>query len=245
MKKMTWMRGAAALSLMLGASTAVAADHLDSPAEKAAGAAGQDITDVYTWVDTGNVVLIMNVNPGATATTKFSNAIQYVFHTASSAAYPPANAKETDIICTFDATQHISCWVGTADYVNGDASMPAGLMSTSGNVKVFAGLRDDPFFFNLGGFKDAETDVEAATGLTLDAAGCPNNVPAATVMALDKDIAGSNHGAGPAVDFFSPNASTNPGYSGNILSIVLSIKLSLLTSGGPMVSVWASTNKAM
>jgi hypothetical protein len=90
MKKMTWMQGATALTLMLGASTAMAADHLDSPAEKAAGAAGQDITDVYTWVDTGNVVLIMNVNPGATTTTKFSNAIQYVFHTASSMGYGQA-----------------------------------------------------------------------------------------------------------------------------------------------------------
>jgi hypothetical protein len=134
--------------------------------------------------------------------------------------------------------------VGTTDYVTGDASMPAGLMSTSGNVKVFAGLRDDPFFFNLGGFKDAEADVEAATGLTLDAAGCPA-LNAATVMALGKDIGGSNHGAAAAVDFFAPNASTNPGYSGNVLSIVLSIKLSQLNSGGPMLSVWASTNKGM
>ena len=249
MKKMTWMRGATALTLMLGASTAIAADHLDSPAEKAAGAGLQDITDLYTWVDTGNVVLIMSVNPGATASTKFSNAVQYVFHTASSAAYPTtASAKETDVICTFDTTQKISCWVGTADYVTGDASMPAGLMSTSGNVKVFAGLRDDPFFFNLGGFKDAVSDVEAtvaAGGVTMDAAGCPNNLTAAQVMALDKDIAGSNHGQAAAVDFFAPNASTNPGYSGNVLSIVLSIKSSLLTSGGPIVSVWASTNKGM
>jgi hypothetical protein len=227
---------------MLAASTALAADHLDSPAEKANLA--QDITDVYTWVDSGNVVLIMNVNPGATAATKFSNAVQYVFHTASAAAYPQTSPKATDVICTFDTTQKISCWVGTADYVTGDASMPAGLTSTSGNVKVFAGLRDDPFFFNLGGFKDAEADVEAATGLTADAAGCPQ-LNAATTMALDKDIAGSNHGAGPAVDFFAPNASTNPGYSGNVLSIVVSVKSSLLTSGGPIMSVWASTNKAM
>jgi hypothetical protein len=238
MKKMTWMRGALVLTAMLGASTALAADHLDGPAAVADPAA--DITDLFTWVDGANTVLILNVTPGATTASKFSNAVQYVFHTGSAAAFGASTAS-TNIICTFDTSQNISCWVGTSDYVTGNASVSGGITSTSGDVKVFAGLRDDPFFFNLGGFHDAEADVEAATGVTTTSDGCPNNLPAATVMALDKDIAGSNHGAGAAVDFFSPSAS----YSGNVLSIVLSVKTSLVTSGGPIMAVWASTNKAM
>jgi hypothetical protein len=39
---------------------------------------------------------------------------------------------------------------------------------------------------------------------------------------------------GPAVDFF---------LGLNVLSIVLQVDKTLLTSGGPVVGVWASTNK--
>jgi hypothetical protein len=237
MKKMTWMQGALALTVMLGATTASASDHLDGPAVKLD--ATTDLTDLYTFVDGANTVLILNVNPSATAATKFSDTLQYVFHTASSAAYPATMPVAVNVIATFDATQKISVWVGASDYVNGDASVLGGLTSTSGDFKVFAGLRDDPFFFNLGGFHDVEADVEAAAGgLVLNANGCPA-VSSTISAALVADIAGSNHGAGPAVDFFSPSAS----YSGNVLSIVLSIKTSILTSGGPIMSVWASTNK--
>ncbi len=240
MKKMTWMRGALALSVMLGASTALAADHLDGPAVKAD--ASEDITDLFAWEDGTNTVLILNVNPSATTSTMFSDTLQYVFHTASMAAYG-GTATPLDIIATFDATQKISLWVGTTDYVTGDATATTGLTSASGDVKVFAGLRDDPFFFNLGGFHDAEADVEAnAAALTFNAAGCPDT--SAVYTALDADIGGSNHGGtvgdagGAPVDFFSPSAS----YSGNVLSIVVSVKTSVLTSGGKILAVWGSTN---
>ncbi len=239
MKKEIWKPVALALTMMFAASPAVAADHMDGPAAKADPT--EDIADVYSWVDGANTVLILNVNPSATTATKFSNTVQYVFHTESSAAFPPgASAVPVNVICTFDATQKISCWVGTADYVTGDASVMGGIKSTSGDVQVFAGLRDDPFFFNLGGFHDAEADVEAAaSGLTFNAAGCPA-LSSATSAALVGDISHSNHGAAAPVDFFAPVAG---GYSGNVLSIVLSIKTSLLTGGGPILGVWASTNK--
>jgi hypothetical protein len=235
MKKMTWMRGALALTVMLGASPALAADHLDAPAVKAD--ASEDITDLFAWVDGADTVLILNTYPSATATTQFSNTLQYVFHTQSAAAYG-ATATPLNIIATFDAAQNISVWVGATDYVTGKASATTGLTSASGNFKVFAGLVDDPFFFNLTGFHDVEADVEAAaSSLVLNAAGCPA-VDALTSAALVADVGGTNHGTSPAVDYFSPSA----GYSGNVLSIVLSIKTSLLTSGGPIVGVWASTN---
>jgi Domain of unknown function (DUF4331) len=233
MKKMTWMRGALALTVMLGASPALAADHLDAPAVKAD--ASEDITDLFAWVDGADTVLILNTYPSATATTQFSNTLQYVFHTQSAAAYG-ATATPLNIIATFDAAQNISVWVGATDYVTGKASATTGLTSASGNFKVFAGLVDDPFFFNLTGFHDVEADVEAASGLTINAAGCPDTT--AVFAGLVADITHTNHGASPPVDFFSPSA----GYSGNVLSIVLSIKTSLLTSGGPIVGVWASTN---
>ena len=227
----------------LAASTAMAADHADSPT--LAADPTTDITDVFSWMDGSNVVLIMDVNPAATNASKFSNAALYTFHTSSTAKYGMAGT-DTDIICQFDPTQKISCWVrsggSTTDYVNGDASTTAGIKSASGKLKVFAGLRDDPFFFNLDGFKDAVADVESPPittlqpAFTLDAAGCPTNVNAAMSTALVNDLKGTNHGAAAPVDHFAGN---------NVLSIVLSVDKSLLTTGGPIMSVWASTNKAM
>lgn len=237
MNKMTWMRGALALTVMLGASTATAADHLDGPAVKLD--PSEDITDLYAFVEGANTVFVLNTFPGATAATQFSSSVQYVLHTQSWSGYEGTPTAPLNIIATFDATQNISLWVGTADYVTGNASAATGITSASGNVQVFAGLADDSFFFNLGGFHDAEADVEgAASSLTFNTNGCPT-VSAAVAAVLGADISGSNHGAGPAVDFFSPSAS----YSGNVLSIVVSIKSSLLlSSGNALLSVWASTN---
>jgi hypothetical protein len=230
-------RGALALALILGASTAFAADHQDGPSVKADPTS--DLTDVFTWVDGANTILILNVNPSATATTKFSDTVQYVLHTTSQATYGATTSVASDIMCTFDATQKISCWVGDDDYLTGDASAMGGIKSASGDTTVFAGLRDDPFFFNLSGFHDAEADVEAAaSSLTFGADGCPA-VSAAISTALVAYISKNAKGTMPATDFFSPSAS----YSGNVLSIVLSVKTSLLTTGGPIVGVWASTNK--
>jgi hypothetical protein len=234
MKKMTWMRGALALTVMLAASPALAADHLDSPAVKADPAA--DIADLYTWVSGSDTILVLDTYPSATTSTTFSDAVQYVFHTSSTTAYGATASTPLNIIATFNSTGKISVWVGTADYVTGDASSPTGLTSASGDTKVFAGLRDDPFFFNLAGFHAAEAFVEAnASGLTFNAAGCPA-LPAAAVSALVGDLEGN--ATSPAVDFFAPGA----GYSGNVLAIVLSVKTSILTAGGPILAVWASTN---
>src|SRR5262249_9125643 len=141
--------------------------------------------------------------------------------------------KSVDVVCTFDAAQKISCWVGDKDYVTGDASAVAGLTSASGKVKVFAGLRDDPFFFNLDGFKHTVSTVEAAAPtLMFDGAGCPA-IDAATSAVLVGQLQHDPNG-GPPANFFAGK---------NVLSIVLSIDKTLLTEGGPIVSMWASTNK--
>lgn len=232
MTKSTWMRGAMALALTAAATTALAADHLDAPAVTASPAA--DITDTYAWLDSGNVVLVMNVAPLATSTSKFDDTVQYVFHTESRAGFGMPGTK-VDIICTFDSAQKISCWVGSQGYVTGDASATGGLAAADGSFKVYAGLRDDPFFFNLEGFNDAVGTVEgAAASLTFDAAGCPA-VDAATSGALVGMLSGTAKGTMPAVDFFAGK---------NVLSIVLSVDKKLLNAGGGIMSFWASTNKA-
>lgn len=239
MKRKTWFRGSLLVALVMASPLAIAADHRDSPTldvtVTTTADPSVDITDVFTWMDGSNVVLVLNVFPAAMTTSKFSNTTQYVLHTESHAAFGAAATAKTDIICTFDATQKISCWIGTADYVNGDASNTSGLMSTSGKVKVFAGLRDDPFFFNLQGFKDTVAYVEGLSPApTADGSGCPMlSTTQATTAAGYLSKTGS--GANPAKDFFAGL---------NVLSIVLSVDKGLLTtSSAPMLTVWGSTNK--
>lgn len=234
MKRMTWLKGALALSVLSAASWAIAADHLDAPAATADPLA--DITDLYSWTDQGNVVFALNVAPLAAADAKFSDKVQYVIHTESAAKFGSAGEK-VDIICTFDAAQKISCWVGEKGYVTGDAKATTGLESADKTIKVFAGLRDDPFFFNLTGFKDTVATVQSVAGtLTFDAAKCPA-VDAATSAVLVKKLStdpASMPAGGVAKDFFAGK---------NVLSIVLSVDKKLLNAGGPILSAWASTNK--
>jgi Domain of unknown function (DUF4331) len=236
----SWLVVVATLSV---APTARAADHADGPAATADPAA--DITDVFAWTspDAARVHLVMdvfpNAGPGPTATTgpaaaKFSNVVQYVFHTASSAGFGQAAAASEDVVCTFDAgtPQRASCWAGD-EYVTGDASSTSGVESASGKLRVFAGLRDDPFFFNLDGFKAVATAVHgAAATLTFDPAGCPA-LDVATSTALVTQL-GHAPGGGPPQDHFARN---------NVLALVLSLDRSLVTKGGSVVSVWGSTNR--
>jgi hypothetical protein len=232
---MTWLRAAPALAVLVGVSSALAADHLDGPAVKTD--ASTDITDLYTFMDGTSVAFVLNVNPLATLSAKFSTTAQYVIHTTSTDKFiGGATPKPVDIIATFDATGKIQLWVGTSEYVTGDPTQPDGLSSFDGKVLVFANVRDDPFFFNLDGFQAAQATVEAATGLTTDAAGCPK-LDTATQMLLAKQLSTDPTGeGGPAKDFFAGK---------NVLSIILQIDKSLLTAGGPLVAAWASTNKAM
>jgi Domain of unknown function (DUF4331) len=223
---------AAGLSL---ARPAPAADHRDAPKTTAEAAA--DINDVYTFMDGNNYVLAMTVFPFADATAKFSDKVQYVFHTESGAEFGKTTSK-TDIICTFTAAQVASCWVGSAgEYVTGDASAATGLASKSGKTKVFAGRRGDPFFFNLTGFKDAVKAVEAAPAFpTPPVAGCPgvDMGTAGALQGLLKETATTDMPTRTNADDFAAASG---------LALVVSVDKSLVTTGGPIVSVWASTNR--
>ena len=226
--------GLSALAVALfAAPLALAADHQDGPAATADPSA--DITDVFAWMssDASKVNLVMDVFPFATGTPQFSNTVQYVFHTSSRPSYGVAAAGSVNVICTFTTAQVISCWAGD-EYVTGDASSTSGISSASGKLKVFAGIRNDPFFFNLDGFKATVADVTAAKGeLTFDSNGCPM-LDAATSNALVTQLGTAANG-GPAQDHF---------LAANLLASVVQLDKSVLTSGGPLVSVWAATHVA-
>jgi len=210
---------------------AYAADHIDAPATVADPAA--DLTDLYAWTssDASKVNLVMDVLPFATADSKFSDAVQYVFHVNSSTGYGEAQT-ETLILCQFDEANAIECWAGSDEHVSGDASAEAGLSSDSGKLKVFAGLRNDPFFMELTGFNETVSIVVgAAGGLSFDDQGCPD-VNAETSAALVGQL---QSGAGGA-------AASDTLAGANVLSLVIQVDKELLTAGGPILGAWASTN---
>jgi hypothetical protein len=206
------------------------ADHLDGPAVRMDNST--DINDLYVWNDGGNSVFALTVFPAAPATAKFSDQAAYVIHTSSGSAFGMTTS-DVDIICTFNAAQVISCWAGD-EYVTGDASQAAGITSTSGKMKVFAGRRADPFFFNLDGF-NATRDIviTAAPALQFDG-GCPTVDPATSTVLVNQ--LKQNPEGGAPVDFFA---------NLNTLAIVVSVEKSVVTKGGKFVAAWASTNRKM
>src|SRR5262249_34129305 len=163
---------------------------------------------------------------------KFSDSVQYVFHTTSARSFGAAPSSGLDIVCTFNRAQRIHCRGGRLNVV-GDASDVNGITSPDDQLRVFAGLRDDPFFFKLAGLRAPARSVsEAATSLTFDAAGCPA-LDASTSSTLVAQLQTAPDGS-PAVDNFARF---------NVLSIALSVDKSMLTLGGPILAVWASTNR--
>jgi hypothetical protein len=230
--------------LALAAATlrAQAADHRDGPSAKAD--PSTDITDLFTWMspDGAKLQLVLDVFPSADkANSKFSNAAKYVFHLASQPSFGGITKGIFDLICTFDVSQAASCWLvdrtndHVLEYLHGDASQPSGLTASDGRMTLFAGPRDDPFFFNLQGFMDAAAFVAQNKGsLLYDSHGCPE-LDKATSNAAIGILNHSMQGTMPPVDSF---------HGQNVLAIVVSLDKTLVTDpSDPIVAVWASTNK--
>lgn len=218
------IRGGTAILLAAALFAVQAADHRDSPSAVAEPAA--DIADIFAWTssDTRHINLALTM-PSAL----FSDAVQYVIHVESMSAYGETGS-EIRIICTFEVDQSLQCWVGDEDYVAGDASSEIGLVSSSGRIRAFAGQRDDPFFFNSSGLRNTLDTVEAALpSLDFDGAGCPIVDEATSAALIDSLRDGGN-----AVDNFRGETAA---------SLVLQIDAELLTGGGPILAVWASTHR--
>src|SRR5262247_1926484 len=223
-----------ALIMMLVLSqSSRSADHVDGPAASADPAA--DITDVFAWMspDAQRVFLIMSLVRNATTASKFSDSVQYVFHTTSRPSFGAPPSPEVAIICTFNQAQIIQCWAGNDEYVTGDASIIDGIVSDDGKFRVFAGLRNDAFFFNLAGFRETAGRVATVAGsLQFDPAGCPL-LDAATSAALVTQLRAAPDG-GAVVNNFDKF---------NVRAIVITIYKSLVTKNRPILRFWGSTNR--
>ena len=249
MQKLAFIGGAAALGLgaLLGTSTSTkASDHVDSPTLATNPMA--DINDVYAWMTTDGtkVNLAMSISPAdpgtmaMPSTRTFGPSILYVFHVTSTPGIGMAGTTQ-NVICQFQSDTDAQCWVGTTDYVKGDPSNTAGVTSTSGKVRLFAGLRSDPFFFNEQGFRDAIKFVQMnAAALTFDKAGCPQ-LDDTTASVIRGDLQEMPQGVATG----APCSMTNKDcfISLNAKVILLQIDSNLLNMNGhTLLGVWASTN---
>jgi hypothetical protein len=154
MRKILTVVGATALagSLAVAAWPSGAADHLEAPLVKTDGRT--DITDVYAFKHGANTVLIMDVNPlaGVVSGTTFDPKGTYQL------------GIDNDGDAEFDVTLDVTFGSPKKDdeqkvkvkldgHTVGIGSTEA-VVDLRGGGKVFAGLRDDPFFFDLAAFLD-------------------------------------------------------------------------------------------
>ena len=184
-------------------------------------------------MDGGNLVMVMDVVPFADTTSKFSDKVQYVFHTqsgASLAALTGARGQTSSV----RSTRRRRSAAGPATRTTSRATPARRPASTSmnGKFKVFAGLRDDPFFFNLEGFKETVATVDGRGELAhVQRRRLPGARSATSTALVTQAEAGRQRGAGK--DAFA---------GANVLSIVVSVDKSVVTPAGPVVAMWASTN---
>jgi hypothetical protein len=169
----------ASLAVLLVVIILYAADHLDSPAVTGPSntAKNFDITDVYAFqspANAQNLVLVCNtqglLSPTATGTAQFGDNVLYEFNIDKTGdnvedmviqcliqngkmrVYGPvdAGAAQKGLISTI-ATNGTITEANVTAYAN---SANPSIGTNANGIKVFAGPRDDPFFFDLARFRE-------------------------------------------------------------------------------------------
>lgn len=202
-----------------------ASDHLDSPSVIADPSV--DIGDVYAWTapDGKRLNLAMTIVGHA-----FSDRATYALHIDSGRRFGRTSASVT-LTCHFARQDDADCKLGD-DSLRGDARREAGLESRRRTFRVFAGLRNDPFFNNVRGTRNAYQVAQRAIagGAKADGAGCTALDASTSAALLD---AWRHVDGGPPTNFL---AKWTP------MAIVVSVDLKAVTRGGPLAAVWGSTS---
>jgi len=201
--------GLALVAIVACAATyLIAADHIDAPAVTGT---GSDITDVYAFqspANADNIVFVVNVQgllaPSATAAASFDEEVMIEINIDNSATKD--NMEDLVIQAAFDNGKVkvygpeapaqkglISTLLKSAPVEANISAYGANpLMGENNGIKVFAGPRDDPFFFDLNQFK-------AIIGGTASGFNNPGTDAFAgtNVLALVVEVPKSMLGAGP------------------------------------------------
>ena len=219
---------AATATLIVTPGAANAADHLDTPTVIADPRA--DIGDLFAWTSPSGRQLNLAMTIVGHS---FSDKLTYTFHIDSGKKFGATTAS-TSIACQFDSMTAADCRLDDGDRAAGDASGPAGLESRRHQLRVFAGLRDDPFFNNVKGTRDAYNVAAAAirNGAARDAAGCPKFDAATSQSILSRWRQSEGSKAKNFLAGWTP------------ASIVITVDLDAVRKGGPLLAVWSTTNSA-
>jgi hypothetical protein len=166
---------ATAVAAALTGGIIFAADHIDAPAVTGTGSVslGNDITDVYAFqspADNSKMVLVCNVkglmSPTATASASFNSntlyemnidnngdnvedlVIQFLVQNGKVRAYGPAAPATTGT----SSTILVNAAKTETDVTTYNGALRVG--DGPNGIKIFAGPRDDPFFFDLARFRE-------------------------------------------------------------------------------------------
>jgi hypothetical protein len=146
--------GAAMTVLTIGAAPLLtgAADHLEAPL--AVANHSLDITDVYAFDGSNarNTVLVLNVNPlaGLVSGTSFSTSGTYDLNVDKTGDFVADDVYKVGFgTGAPDGKQSLTLWKNGVTVLTG----MTGNANNGGGAKLFAGVRDDPFFFDLASFK--------------------------------------------------------------------------------------------
>lgn len=220
-----------------------ASDHQDSPVTVAR--PGADITDPYIFpspTNPNNVVVVMNVHPlipsGQGMATFFDPGVVYQmnFDTKSeNTSTPSASVTRNEVIqFTFGqpgSSQGVTVYGpgpapttdNTTTLIPASGSGTINTPFTVGSMQVFAGAREDPFFFDLAQFFKILPD---------------RNQGSTAKSCLPAPLGGD--GTCPQ-GFNNPGSDFLKGY--NVLSMVVELPRAQLESGsGPKIAYWTSTH---
>ena len=231
---------AAAVFALYGVRAGSSSDHADSPAVLAR--PGADLTDVYVFPapdNDNNVVLAVDAHPliapGQGPNTFFDPGVMYQFKIDTDGTHvedlviqfkagEPSNGSQT--ITMYgpgkpNETGTQSTWIkpsGTFAYKK---------ISTVGGMKVYAGPREDPFFFDLGRFFQIIPDRNFGNHMA------GKTTPPASAGGFRGFAAGSNCDTSPSQDFLAANKF-------NVLSLVVELPRARLGNG--KISVWTTAS---
>jgi hypothetical protein len=165
----------AAIAVSLAGGILVAADHIDAPAVTGPGnvSPGTDITDVYAFQsqsDNTKMVFVLNsqglLSPTASANASFPSNVMYEINIDNT-----GDNVEDLVLQALIQNGKIRVYgpvapgvTGTTSTVHTSGAMTEATVTAYGSaanvgtntngIKVFAGPRDDPFFFDLARFKE-------------------------------------------------------------------------------------------
>lgn len=243
--KLALLGAAVALTPGLLLLRARGSDHADTPA--IAARPGADLTDVYIFPAPGNpnnVVLVMNAHPlipaGQGPATAFDPNVLYQFKIDNTGD----NVEDKVIQARFSGAGagqqvHIAGPVTpsrTGIFTQAEIPDPMtgqinSTFTLSNGVKVFAGAREDPFFFDLNRFFQILPDRATPINPNALPAGQNPNAPQKTSF---RGFPQTEVGAGPPQDFLAGL---------NVLSIVVEMPKSMLRGAGSgNIRVWCTTS---